>query len=227
MADEEKIGRPWDDAELDAIVADYFDMLASELGGGAYVKSHHSKALMEKIGRTHRSVEFPKWLERMFVRFGVCSLETPPFRWVCVHRMHHQKSDVDGDPHSPVGHFFWGHMQWIYSEDPRMKSMFTYEKYIPDLLMDPWLRNLHKRNRWFRLYLAHVGESGELLGVALEDGARHANDRGHLRARDDVHVQGRDRAYGHRRRSARGVAYIAHHSRNGQDLWRGRGLQRR
>lgn len=58
MADEEKIGRPWDDAELDAIVADYFDMLAAELSGRGYVKSHHSKALMEKIGRTHRSVEF-------------------------------------------------------------------------------------------------------------------------------------------------------------------------
>jgi len=34
--------------------------------------------------------------------------------------------------------------------------MFTYEKFIPDLLMDPWLRGLHKRNRWFRMYLAHV-----------------------------------------------------------------------
>lgn len=58
MADEVKIGRPWDDAELDAIVADYFNMLSAELGGRAYVKSHHSKALMEQIGRTHRSVEF-------------------------------------------------------------------------------------------------------------------------------------------------------------------------
>lgn len=58
MADEEKIGRPWDDAELDAIVADYFAMLTAELGGRPYVKSHHSKALMERIGRTHRSVEF-------------------------------------------------------------------------------------------------------------------------------------------------------------------------
>lgn len=58
MADEEKIGRPWDDAELDAIVEDYFAMLAAELEGRPYVKSHHSKALMEQIGRTHRSVEF-------------------------------------------------------------------------------------------------------------------------------------------------------------------------
>jgi len=58
MADEEKLGRPWDDAELDAIVADYFAMLKAELSGRPYVKSHHSKALMQEIGRTHRSVEF-------------------------------------------------------------------------------------------------------------------------------------------------------------------------
>jgi hypothetical protein len=58
MADEEKIGRPWNDDELDAIVADYFSMLRSELSRQPYVKSHHSAALMEQIGRTHRSVEF-------------------------------------------------------------------------------------------------------------------------------------------------------------------------
>lgn len=58
MADEEKIGRPWDDAELDAIVGDYFAMLGAELAGRSYVKSHHSAALMAEIGRTHRSVEF-------------------------------------------------------------------------------------------------------------------------------------------------------------------------
>jgi len=58
MADEEKLGRPWADAELDAIVADYFAMLKAELSGQPYVKSHHSKALMQEIGRTHRSVEF-------------------------------------------------------------------------------------------------------------------------------------------------------------------------
>ena len=58
MADEEKIGRPWSDDELDAIVADYFSMLRAELSRQPYVKSHHSAVLMEQIGRTHRSVEF-------------------------------------------------------------------------------------------------------------------------------------------------------------------------
>jgi hypothetical protein len=58
MADEAKIGTHWQDDELDAIVADYFDMLEADLSGQPYVKSRHSQALMAQIGRTHRSVEF-------------------------------------------------------------------------------------------------------------------------------------------------------------------------
>ncbi len=58
MVDEKKIGRPWNDDELDAIVADYFSMLRAELSQQPYVKSHHSAVLMKQIGRTHRSVEF-------------------------------------------------------------------------------------------------------------------------------------------------------------------------
>src|SRR5579872_2874064 len=58
MADQEKIGKPWRADELDAIVADYFAMLAEDLSGRSYVKSKHSAALMARIGRTHRSVEF-------------------------------------------------------------------------------------------------------------------------------------------------------------------------
>jgi hypothetical protein len=58
MADDEKIGKTWQDDELDAIIADYFAMLAADLTGRPYVKSRHSSALMTQIGRTHRSVEF-------------------------------------------------------------------------------------------------------------------------------------------------------------------------
>ena len=58
MADESKIGTDWQDGELDAIIADYFVMLAADLSGQPYVKARHSAALMAQIGRTHRSVEF-------------------------------------------------------------------------------------------------------------------------------------------------------------------------
>ena len=58
MADVNVVGTRWQDAELDAIVADYFEMLAAELRGQPYVKARHCAALMARIGRTHRAVEF-------------------------------------------------------------------------------------------------------------------------------------------------------------------------
>jgi hypothetical protein len=51
-------GNPWLEDELDAIVGDYFDMLIAEVEGRPYVKAEHSRELMARIGRTHRSVEF-------------------------------------------------------------------------------------------------------------------------------------------------------------------------
>jgi hypothetical protein len=58
LATEEKLGTVWQSDELDVIVADYFTMLEAELSGQPYVKSKHSAALMARIGRSHRSVEF-------------------------------------------------------------------------------------------------------------------------------------------------------------------------
>lgn len=58
MADSATFGTPWTDAELDLIVEDYFAMRDMEQAGVPYVKSHHAAALMDRIGRSHRSVEF-------------------------------------------------------------------------------------------------------------------------------------------------------------------------
>lgn len=58
VADANKIGKDWTPDELDAIVDDYFSMLLAERAGAPYVKAHHARDLMARIGRTHRSVEF-------------------------------------------------------------------------------------------------------------------------------------------------------------------------
>ena len=58
MAEDSKAGMHWQGDELDEIVADYFAMLTLELSGQPYIKSKHSSALMARIGRSHRSVEF-------------------------------------------------------------------------------------------------------------------------------------------------------------------------
>jgi stearoyl-CoA desaturase (delta-9 desaturase) len=121
---------------------------------------------------THSAAKFPKALERLWVIFGVCSLEGSPLWWVCTHRMHHQHSDEPGDPHSPKDDFYWGHMRWIYTADPRRQSLETYAKYVPDLMGDKFLRWLHRGEKWLLVWLAHVillTAAGFGLGFALYD----------------------------------------------------------
>lgn len=51
-------GEEWSDAENDAIVADYFSMLADELASRAYNKAAHNRALQDLIGRSKGSIEY-------------------------------------------------------------------------------------------------------------------------------------------------------------------------
>lgn len=58
MIDPTKTGTDWSAEELDAIVEDWFAMLALDAAGQPFVKAHRARALMERTGRSHRSVEF-------------------------------------------------------------------------------------------------------------------------------------------------------------------------
>lgn len=53
-----KIDTDWRIDELDAIVADYFEMLSADISGQKYVKSRHNSALMSRLDRTRGSIEF-------------------------------------------------------------------------------------------------------------------------------------------------------------------------
>lgn len=115
---------------------------------------------------THRSLETPRWLERVFTLFGVCSLQGSPLRWVTIHRIHHQYSDEKEDPHSPFVTFLWGHMNWLFIVNTQLEKLSTYERYAPDLLEDPFQRWLHRKYCWLWVYLAHALLLGLLaLGV--------------------------------------------------------------
>ena len=58
MEDQSKVGTDWSSEELDAIVADYFAMLAAQHAGESFVKAHRARALDDQIGRGHKSIEF-------------------------------------------------------------------------------------------------------------------------------------------------------------------------
>ena len=50
---------------------------------------------------THRSYKTHKWVEYFLTFCGTLALEGGPIFWVATHRIHHQKSDREGDPHTP------------------------------------------------------------------------------------------------------------------------------
>ncbi len=58
MADFDPTGSDWTDREIDLVVADYFDMLQSELSHQPYNKAERNRALQELIGRSRGSIEF-------------------------------------------------------------------------------------------------------------------------------------------------------------------------
>src|SRR6266496_5505895 len=62
---------------------------------------------------THRGYKCPKWVEYFLTFCATLALEGGPMFWVATHRVHHQNTDVEGDPHSPRDGGFWSHMGWI------------------------------------------------------------------------------------------------------------------
>ncbi|PKN54346.1 MAG: acyl-CoA desaturase [Deltaproteobacteria bacterium HGW-Deltaproteobacteria-14] len=107
--------------------------------------------------------------------------------WAAHHRVHHQRSDQEGDVHSPVVHGFWhGHVGWIF--DPALTP--TRWSRVRDLSRYPELRFL---NRFWILpplslaltVLAIWGWSGLVVGfvwstVALWHGIFTINSLAHL-----------------------------------------------
>ncbi len=95
---------------------------------------------------THRSYKVPKPLEYFFAICGALTLEGGPIFWVATHRVHHQRSDLPGDPHSPRDGSWWSHMGWILFGESKHNATEVMAKYAPDLGRDPfyrWLNTYH------------------------------------------------------------------------------------
>lgn len=63
---------------------------------------------------SHKAFECPKWLEYLFAYFACLTIEGGPIAWVRMHRLHHLHSDGEGDIHSPMDGFWWGHMGFMF-----------------------------------------------------------------------------------------------------------------
>lgn len=105
---------------------------------------------------THQGFTCPKWLEHSLATLGVCCLQDTPARWVAIHRIHHQHSDEQPDPHSPWADFFWGHIGWLLVENTDLSKLSTYERYARDILRDPFYLRFERNIFWMWTYVLHA-----------------------------------------------------------------------
>ncbi|WP_446744121.1 acyl-CoA desaturase [Silvibacterium acidisoli] len=95
---------------------------------------------------THRGYKVPKWLEYFMTIGATLSLEGGPIFWVATHRVHHQLSDHEGDPHTPTEGAWWAHMGWIVQGVSMHAETAILSRYAPDLSRDKfhvWLSKWH------------------------------------------------------------------------------------
>ena len=98
---------------------------------------------------THRSYKTPKWVEYLLTVCATLTLEGGPIFWVATHRIHHQFTDREGDPHSPRDGKWWSHMGWILQgrsiyDDTTDTTILA--RYVPDLAKDKihlWISKHH------------------------------------------------------------------------------------
>jgi sn-1 stearoyl-lipid 9-desaturase len=95
---------------------------------------------------THRGYKTHKWVEYFLTVCATLALEGGPIFWVATHRIHHQHSDKDGDPHSPLDGKWWAHMGWILVGKSMHHDTSTLARYVPDLAKDKfhvWMTKYH------------------------------------------------------------------------------------
>jgi fatty-acid desaturase len=95
---------------------------------------------------THRGYKTPKAVEYFLTFCGLLALEGGAINWVVTHRIHHSKTDMSGDPHSPRDGGWWAHMGWILRGTAQQHDEETMQRYAPDLMKDPvhvWMNRLY------------------------------------------------------------------------------------
>ena len=115
-------------------------MLLWWLAGGAGIGMGYHRLL------THRGYKTPKWVEYFLTICGTLALEGGPIFWVATHRMHHQNTDKEGDPHSPQEGGFWAHMGWLLTGQTLHNDSAALLSIVPDLRKDKfhvWISRWH------------------------------------------------------------------------------------
>jgi len=89
---------------------------------------------------SHRAMKLRSPMKLFIMFCGTLSGQGSPLMWAANHRMHHDLSDEEGDPHSPRDGRFWSHILWLFLPLSRPQRDRLMERYTPDLLKQPMMQ---------------------------------------------------------------------------------------
>lgn len=117
-------------------------------------------------GLTHKGYETHLLTRRILATLGTLAGEYSPIMWVGVHRLHHSRSDRDGDPHSPyqpfpskqyrfarMFGFLHSHILWTCRK-PSVELLRHVRNKTEDIRVDPYLRWLDRH--YARIHLIAI-----------------------------------------------------------------------
>ena len=117
---------------------------------------------------THSSFSTYRWLERTLATLGALAFQGGVVDWATVHRIHHAHADTDRDPHTPKDSFWRGHVLWLFVYDPRVADATLKQRYVKDLLTDPFMTFLNDWSISLQVLLFwHATCTGLLRGSCL------------------------------------------------------------
>lgn len=93
----------------------------------------------------HASFKTNRAVQLVLALAGVISGQTGPISWELIHRDHHRNCEVEGDPHSIHGGFWYAHGWFLWASWPRVTD-FTrsrWSRYPEIVFLERWAPGLY------------------------------------------------------------------------------------
>jgi stearoyl-CoA desaturase (delta-9 desaturase) len=110
-------------------------------------------------GLTHGAVRLRPWMRTWVIHTGNWVTGLDPKAWACMHRLHHQHSDTELDPHSPMNFGIFGVMlgQLRSYERVLVGLHLKKEQYLSiSKDLDFQVNWLNRKKLWYLPYVLHA-----------------------------------------------------------------------
>lgn len=93
---------------------------------------------------SHKSLKLREPARFFTLLCGALSGEGSPLSWAATHRLHHMRSDEEGDPHSPLVGAWWAHTWWLFVYRTAEQRDLLFRRFVPDLAGDRLMQFFEK-----------------------------------------------------------------------------------